>query len=218
MAHCKGLRREPLEEGRDGLEENHYASYSTANLIPRHFDASFDNFDSSSRYAIMTPPETPSPQLQRPSAERWQLRDFAAAAGLFLATASVVLWQNAHLAVLWDASYTLDSATRIALGQMPYRDFPFVHAPLAFLIQAAIIRLSGRVFFHHVLYAAVMGALGTVLAWRIVLRSLRLRSQFAWAVALLLAAPLTFLGVYSVLPFPSYDGDCALAILAAVWL
>jgi hypothetical protein len=145
------------------------------------------------------------------------LRDFAAAAGLFLAAASVVLWQNAHVAVFWDASYTLDSAMRIALGQMPYRDFPFVHAPLTFLIQSAIIRLTGRVFFHHVLYAAVMSGLGTVLAWRIVLRLLRLRVQFAWAIALLLAAPFTFLGVYSVLPFPSYDGDCALAILTAVW-
>jgi len=165
----------------------------------------------------MTPPELPSPQLQPPPIARWQLRDFAAAVGLFLATASVVLWQNAHVAALWDASYTLDTANRIALGQMPYRDFPFVHPPLTFLIQAAIIRLTGRVFFHHILYAAVMGALGTVLAWRIVLRSLRPCGEFAWAIALLLAASLTFLGVYSILPFPSYDCDCALAILAAVW-
>ena len=179
--------------------------------------AVFDNFDSSSQNAIMTPPETPSPQLQRPLAERWQLRDFAAAAGLFLAAASVLLWQNAHVVALWDASYTLDSAMRMALGQMPYRDFPFVHAPLTFLIQAAIIRVTGRVFFHHILYAAVMGGLGTVLAWRIVLRSLRPQVQFAWAIALMLAVPLTFLGVYSILPFPSYDCDCALAILAAVW-
>jgi hypothetical protein len=136
---------------------------------------------------------------------------------LFLATAVVVHWQNAHVAVLWDASYTLDSATRIALGQMPYRDFPFVHAPLTFLIQAAIIRFTGRVFFHHVLYAAVMGGLGTVLAWRIVLRILCGRVPFAFTIALLLASPLAFLGVYSILPFPSYDCDCALAILVAVW-
>lgn len=165
----------------------------------------------------MKPPKTPTPHSPRPPGERWQLRDVAAAAGLFLATAAVVLWQNAHVAVLWDASYTLDSAMRIALGQMPYRDFPFVHAPLTFLIQATIIRLTGRVFFHHVLYAAVMGGLGTVLAWRIVLRALRTRIPFAWLIAILLAATLAFLGVYSILPFPSYDCDCALAILVAVW-
>jgi hypothetical protein len=163
------------------------------------------------------PPESRSPQSPHPPTGRWQLRDWAAAAGLFLATAGVVLWQNAHVVVLWDASYTLDSAERIALGQMPYRDFPFVHAPLTFLIQAAIIRLTGRVFFHHVLYAAVMGGLGTVLAWRIVFRILQDRVPFAFTISLLLASPLTFLGVYSILPFPSYDCDCALAILAAVW-
>jgi hypothetical protein len=165
----------------------------------------------------MMPSVSPSPQPPVPPTGGWQLCDWVAAAGLFLATAVVVHWQNAHVAVLWDASYTLDSATRIALGQMPYRDFPFVHAPLTFLIQAAIIRLTGRVFFHHVLYAAVMGGLGTVLAWRIVLRILQDRVPFAFTISLLLASPLTFLGVYSILPFPSYDCDCALAILAAVW-
>lgn len=167
--------------------------------------------------SFMTPSETPSPQSPNSPTERWRSRDFATAAALFVAAASIVLWQNAHVAALWDASYTLDSAARIALGQMPYRDFPFVHPPLTFLIQAAVIRLTGRVFFHHVLYAALMGGLGTVLAWRILLRSLRLRIQHAWVIALMLAAPLTFLSVYAILPFPSYDCDCALAILVATW-
>ena len=43
-------------------------------------------------------------------------------------------------------------------GQVPYRDFPLAHAPLTFLIQAAIIRLTGRVFFHHALYTASWAA------------------------------------------------------------
>jgi hypothetical protein len=148
----------------------------------------------------------------------WALRDWFAGATLFLLTAAVVLWQNAHVAVLWDLSYTLDSATRIALGQLPYRDFPFAHAPLTFLIQAAIIRLTGRVFFHHILYAAVIGGLGTVLTWRIVLRTLQERVTHAWTIALILAAPLTVLGIYCILPFPSYDCDCAFSILVAIWL
>ena len=56
----------------------------------------------------------------------------------------------------------LDSAARIAAGQMPYRDFPFVHPPLTFLVQAAIIRFTGRVFFHHVIYAAAVGGVTDV--------------------------------------------------------
>jgi len=148
----------------------------------------------------------------------WRLREFAAAAVLFLATAATVLWQDAHLVVLWDLSYVLDTAARIALGQMPYRDFPLAHAPLTFLIQAAILRLTGHVFFHHVLYCALVGGLGTVLAWRIALGTLRGRMASAWAVALLLAAPLTVLGIYCILPHPSYDCDCAFSILVAVFL
>jgi hypothetical protein len=148
----------------------------------------------------------------------WRRRDFLAAAALFSATAAVVLWQNAHLAVLWDLSYTLDSSLRIALGQIPYRDFPFVHPPLTFLIQAAIIRCTGRVFFHHVLYAAIVGGLGTVLAWRIALHTLQGRLSAAWAISLLLAAPLTVLGIYCILPFPSYDCDTAFSVLLAIFL
>jgi hypothetical protein len=149
---------------------------------------------------------------------RWAPRDALAAALLFLGTAATILWQNAHVVVLWDASYVLDSAVRMAQGQMPYRDFPFAHAPLTFLIQAAIIRLFGRVFFHHVLYSALAGAAGTVLAWRIALDTLRGRARGAWALALLLAAPLMVLGIYCIVPLPNYDCDCALAVLAAIWL
>ena len=130
----------------------------------------------------------------------------------------MVLWQDAHVAILWDTSYVLDSAVRFAHGQAPYRHFPFVHPPLTFLIQAAIIRFTGRVFFHHVLYAAVVGALGTVLTWRLTLATLRGRARAAWVVALLVAAPLAVLGIYSIIPIPEYDGDCTFWILVAFWL
>ena len=149
---------------------------------------------------------------------RWALRDWLAAALLFAGTAAVILWQNAHVAVLWDISYTLDSAIRIAQGQLPYRDFPFAHAPLTFLVQAAIIRLTGRVFLHHVIYAAIVGGLSTVLTWRIVLRSLAGRVDHPWLVALILSLPLTVLGIYCILPFPSYDCDCAFAVLISIYL
>ncbi|MGB0063134.1 MAG: hypothetical protein WBP85_01710, partial [Terracidiphilus sp.] len=145
------------------------------------------------------------------------MRDWIAATALFAATAGVVLWQNAHVAVLFDLSYILNTAERIALGQVPYRDFPLAHAPLTFLIQAAIIRFTGRVVFHHVLYTAITGGLGTVMAWRISLGLLRGRVRGAWTVALLVAAPLVFLGVYSIVPNPEYDCDCGFWLLVATW-
>jgi len=147
----------------------------------------------------------------------WTRRDWIAGAALFVATAGVVLWQNAHVAILWDLSYVLDSAARIAAGQMPYRDFPFVHAPLTFLVQAAIIRLTGRVYFYHLIYVAVVGGLGTVITWRIAFRELRGRVVEAWPIALMLAAPLTVIGIYCIVPNPEYDCDCAFWMLVAIW-
>ena len=75
-----------------------------------------------------------------------------AAAVLFVASAATVVWQNTRFVVLWDVSYILENATRIAAGDVPYRDFPFPYAPLTFLTQAAIIRIFGRAYWHHIAY------------------------------------------------------------------
>jgi hypothetical protein len=150
--------------------------------------------------------------------DSWIFRDWAAAAVLFLATAAVVLWQNSRLAVLWDLSYILENSYRIALGQLPYRDFPFPYAPGTFLVQALLIRLTGRVFFHHVLYCAIVGGAGTLLTWRILIHILRRLFASFRLVAFLLAIPLAVLGIYSVFPHPFYDPDCTIVILFCVLL
>jgi hypothetical protein len=142
---------------------------------------------------------------------------------LLLATAAVVLWQNAHVAMLWDLAYLLDSSDRIALGQVPYRDFPFAHAPLTFLIQAASIHLFGRVYWHVIAYAMLTGATATLLTWRIlsavffVVPEGNLRSGRTTTLATLLTLPLIFLGITSIYPHPIYDNDCILAILFALF-
>ena len=163
----------------------------------------------------MNPDETSAPAA---ASRRWLRIDLLVAVSLFLATALVVVWQNSRLAVLWDLSYTLEHSYRISLGDIPYRDFPFVHAPLTFLIQAAIIKLAGRVFWHHVAYCAMVGGLSTVLTWRIILTVLRDTVTRARLVALLLSLPLIPLGIYGVFPHPFYDPDCTFAILFAVFL
>ena len=136
---------------------------------------------------------------------------------LFCATAAFVLWQNAHLTVLWDLSYILENANRIALGQLPYRDFPFPYAPLTFLTQAAIIRLTGHAIWHHSLYAAAAAGFATLLTWRILLRVLTPSPLPARLLAFALAAPMVFLGTSSIFPHPFYDADCTLLILFCLW-
>jgi hypothetical protein len=149
---------------------------------------------------------------------QWRLRDTIAAALLFLGSAAFVWWQNTRVAVLWDLGYLLDTSWRIALGQMPYRDFPLAHAPITFLIQAGLIKLFGRHYLVPVIYAALSGGLGTVIAWRLVLRTVLPMGRVAWWMSLLLSAPLVVVGIYAIYPHPIYDCDCALAILGAVLL
>src|ERR1700716_3926825 len=141
-----------------------------------------------------------------------------AALFLFVATALVVIWQNSRLAVLWDLSYTLENSYRISLGDIPYRDFPFAHAPLTFLIQAALIKLTGRVYWHHVAYCAIVGGLSTVLTWRVMHNVLRHTVVHARLLAFLLTLPLIPLGVYCIFPHPFYDPDCTFVILLGLLL
>jgi hypothetical protein len=150
--------------------------------------------------------------------DQWRGWDWAAASVLFFATAAVVVWQNLHVGVLWDLSYILENAHRISLGDFPYRDFPFPYAPGTFLVQAIIIKLGGRVFFHHIIYSAVVGGMATVLAWRVLLNVLRRSLVPPRLVAFLLSAPLTVLGIYCIYPHPFYDPDCTFAILACIYL
>ena len=137
---------------------------------------------------------------------------------MFLATAAVVIWQSSRLAVLLDLSYVLDHAYRMSLGDVPYRDFPFPHPPLTFLIQAALIKLGGRIFWHTIVYSAIVGGAGTIITWRIVLSVLHDRVAHDRAIAFILTFPLIVLGVYCVFPHPFYDPDCAFAILIALGL
>lgn len=146
----------------------------------------------------------------------WQ--DCATSLFLFLATAAVVIWQNLRLASLWDLSYILETSHRISLGDIPYRDFPLYYPPLTFLIQAALMKLTGRVFFHQVLYCAIAGGLATVLTWRILLNLLIGIVASARLVAFLISLPLTVLGIYCIYPHPIYDSDCALAVLVCIFL
>jgi hypothetical protein len=137
---------------------------------------------------------------------------------LFLATAAVVVWQNSRLAVLWDLSYILENANRMSLGDVPYRDFPFPYPPLTFLIQAAVIKLGGRVFWHTIVYSTIVGGAATVVRWWMVLNMLRERVAHARTIAFILTLPLIVLGIYCVFPHPFYDPDCAFAILLALLL
>ena len=104
------------------------------------------------------------------------------------------------------------------LGQLPYRDFPFAHAPLTFLLHAAIIRIFGRVYFPHIVCGAIEAGIATVLSWRILLDLLDRWRNACGCSAHCSPRRLIFLGIYSIYPHPIYDSDCVLAVLVAIFL
>src|SRR5256712_1432451 len=135
---------------------------------------------------------------------------------LFCASAAFVLWRNSQVGVLADLAYPLNTATRIAAGDLPYRDFPLAQAPGEFLIQALLIKASGPHFAIHIAYATPLGGLATALTYVIVLQIIRGALASPRAVAAILAFPLVPLGIYAVYPHPFYDADACLAVLIAI--
>src|SRR5258707_10274365 len=114
---------------------------------------------------------------------------------LFAGTAAVVWWQNTRLTVLYDLSGVLEPATRIAQGDLPYLDFPFPYAPLTFMMQAAVIRLTGAIYWHHIIYCCVVAGLATVLTWRILADLFCERLPWPGVAAFLLTLPAVVLGI-----------------------
>jgi hypothetical protein len=153
-------------------------------------------------------------EIKSPKPKIWLT--FLAGIFLFLGTAAIVAWQNSRLTVLYDLCGVLENAYRMSLGEVPYRDFPFPYAPLTFLIQSEIIKTTGTIYWHHILYAAIIGGLGTVLSWRIILNVLRDKIPSANLISFLLSIPLVILGIYCIFPHPFYDPDSVFIIL--LWL
>jgi len=135
---------------------------------------------------------------------------------LFCASAAFVLWRNSQVGVLADLAYPLNTATRIAAGDVPYRDFPLAQAPGEFLIQALLIKAFGPHFGIQIAYATLLGGLATALTYVIVLQIIRGALASPRAVAAILAFPLVPLGIYAVYPHPFYDADACLAVLIAI--
>jgi 4-amino-4-deoxy-L-arabinose transferase-like glycosyltransferase len=135
---------------------------------------------------------------------------------LFAASAAFVVWRNSQVGVLVDIAWIVNNATRIALGDVPYSQFPLAQTPGTFLVQAALIKLFGPHYIVQILYAAVLGGAATALTYVIAKRLLRDAVPEPRMLAAVLALPLIPLGIYAILPNPFYDPDACLAVLAGV--
>src|SRR5258706_12376558 len=87
-------------------------------------------------------------------------RSVILAVALSLVSAAFTLWRNSEIGVLVDISYIVNTATRIAAGDVPYAQFPLAQAPLEFLVQALLIKIGGPHFAVQIMYATILGGRG----------------------------------------------------------
>jgi hypothetical protein len=129
-----------------------------------------------------------------------------------------VWWRNAQVGVLVDLAYVVNTGTRIALGDAPYRDFPLAQAPGTFLMQALLIKALGPHYLVQITYAALVGGSATVLAYLISRRLVSGTVAAPDVTAAVLTIPSIPLGIYAVAPNPFYDPDACFVVLGAIAL
>lgn len=127
-------------------------------------------------------------------------------------------WRTTQVGVLVDLAYVINIATRIALGDVPYRDFPLAQAPGSFLSQALLIRLLGPHYLVQIAYAALVGGAATALAYLIARRLLAGAVPSPDGIAAVVTLPLIPLGIYAIAPNPFYDPDACLVVLGTIAL
>jgi 4-amino-4-deoxy-L-arabinose transferase-like glycosyltransferase len=135
---------------------------------------------------------------------------------LFVASALFVLWRQTEIGALVDIAYILNTASRIAAGDVPYSQFRLAHPPITFAVQALLIRAFGPHYVVQMLYTSVAGGTATLLTYGIARRILRDVVSRPNVLAAILCVPLIPLGIYAIFPHPHYDPDACLAMLAGL--
>ncbi|OYT73635.1 MAG: hypothetical protein CFK52_01575 [Chloracidobacterium sp. CP2_5A] len=143
-----------------------------------------------------------------PTATRWrQAAPWLAACLLALSAGAAHQWQTTRIGALGDFAYILDTAWRIAQGEVMYRDFVLPHSPLTFHVQATLIKLFGFSYGLTVWYCTAVNVTYVLLTYQLMRILLP-----PWS-AVGLCAPLVWLAPHTLYPHPFYDPDAALLIL-----
>jgi len=116
-------------------------------------------------------------------------------------------WQTGRIGVLGDYAYIVDTAWRIAQGEVMYRDFGLPHSPLTFHVQATLIRVFGFSYGVTAWYCTVVNVVYVVLTYGLV------RVLVPGWSGVALCVPLVWLAPHCIYPHPFYDPDTCLLIL-----
>jgi len=126
---------------------------------------------------------------------------------LAVGAGAVHQWQTGRIGVLGDYAYIVDTAWRIAQGEVMYRDFGLPHSPLTFHVQATLIRVFGFSYGVTAWYCTVVNVVYVVLTYGLV------RVLVPGWSGVALCVPLVWLAPHCIYPHPFYDPDTCLLIL-----
>ncbi|MFN0121274.1 MAG: hypothetical protein ACKV2V_12310 [Blastocatellia bacterium] len=129
-----------------------------------------------------------------------------------LCSAALTWYQGTRTFNLIDNTYTLETAWRIANGEVPYRDFRLVVMPGVYLKQALLIKLFGPVAITGLWWCLLAMPLTILLTWTI----LRLLDTPRWLAVALCLIPAA--GGNVVRPYVWYDVDALLFCLGSMAL
>ncbi|WP_246604674.1 hypothetical protein [Chloracidobacterium aggregatum] len=116
-------------------------------------------------------------------------------------------WQTGRIGALGDYAYIVDTAWRIAQGEVMYRDFGLPHSPLTFHVQATLIKVFGFSYGLTAWYCTVVNVVYVLLTYRLV------RVLVPGWSGVGLCVPLVWLAPHSIYPHPFYDPDACWLIL-----
>lgn len=119
-------------------------------------------------------------------------------------------WQAGRVLPLIDYSYQTESAYRIAIGQLPYRDFALVVMPGTYYILAFIMRLFGTSALYQILYTMALSFIIVIATFAILQRISR-----DTVTNILLIVPLIF-AAHAIYPYPMYDIHVTVFALLAI--
>ena len=137
-----------------------------------------------------------------------------AAGMLFAAAALAIYWRTGYFGYYdGDFATLVERFYRVAIGQVIYRDFHCISAPLTYFIQGALLRLFGHALAAMRWYVSLQGGLMCAFIFLFTRRYLGMSVRQS-----LLCGLISFLwSIQLICAIPWYNADAYFFILLAIW-
>lgn len=126
-----------------------------------------------------------------------------------------LIHQNQKIIAIFDFSYFTDLATRINLGEMPYRDFPVASNPGSFYALAFLLDAFPQNYNAILFYMAIQNTF-VIIAMYWILNQFITEAKKKYLYSFLIFLPT--LNIYSIFHQPFYDADAIFSVVFSILL